>query len=166
MKRLLWVLVVFLLAGCGWNESCTKHYTSYTIGKEKAVPVGAEMVQTGSCAVKHYDPTGLNKILWDRQPCDVTNDDPLLFKELIYSGRDGNTLHIIYREYSIGVDRDSQGVRLSSFARPSYFQSAFYDLSESDTVVFQDWTIKVIDANNQEIRFAVQREPAPIGDFF
>jgi hypothetical protein len=43
--------------------------------------------------------------------------------------------------------------------RTPFFQHVYYDLKTSDTIVFQDWVLKVLDTNNQNIRFKVVKEP-------
>jgi hypothetical protein len=69
-------------------------------------------------------------------------------KELLYSGREGDVLHITYREYSV-----------RGLARTPFFQQVYYDLKNSHEIVFQDWVLQVLDANNQQIKFKVVNEP-------
>jgi hypothetical protein len=159
MKRIITVglLVVMSLAffGCGWNKVCLEERksTSFNVGEEKTTVVGAEMVQTTfsitQCVSTRYEPTGLNLTLFKREPM-VIRDEPIqesVERELLYAGRQGNILHITYREYT-----------LRGMARTPFFQNLYYDLNTSDTIVFQNWIIKVLDANNQHIRFKVVNE--------
>jgi hypothetical protein len=93
------------------------------------------------------------------------NDDywePLTDKELIYSGREGDVLHITYREYYQW--RDYKTGLVSSYARTPFFQHVYYDLKTSHEIVFKDWVLQVLDANNQQIKFRVVKEPAKPGN--
>lgn len=151
------VLVVLLsLVACSWSKQCTKT-SSYNIGEEKIVTVGSEMVQAG-CFAARWEPSGwLNKILWGDKVIKDEDFQALIDKELLYAGREGDILHISYREYF--RFRDYKTGLLSSYAREPYFQQVFYDLKTSNTVVFQDWVIQVLDANNHQVRFKVLIEP-------
>ena len=72
----------------------------------------------------------------------VPTDDS--FREaLIYTGRAGNTLRLSYREYR------------KDLARPAFFQELTYDLDRSSHVVFRNYRIEVLEANNEVIRFRV-----------
>jgi len=151
-KILVLFLLLPLLASCGWHTQCTKR-TSYVLGEEKTASVGSEMVQLG-CFVMRHEPTGLNKDFWNRTAYDFNVVNPMILKELLYSGRAGNILHITYREYIRG-----------GYIKPAFTQMVQYDFKASDMIVFQDWVLQVIDANNQTIRFRVTTEP-PQGDWY
>ncbi|MDP2853554.1 MAG: hypothetical protein Q8O28_04815 [Smithellaceae bacterium] len=155
MKRLALVLILLLpIVACGWNYQCTK-YTSYNLGEENVAAVGSEMVQTG-CFAARYDPTGLNRDLWKRSSYNDSSFVQLIDRELRYAGREGDVLHITNREYSPFTTDRTYSVGLT---RTPFFQQVYYDLKTSDKIVFQDWVIKVLDANNQQIRFKVVKEP-------
>ena len=62
---------------------------------------------------------------------------------LIYSGRVGDRIRISYREFS------------GSVARAPFTNEAEYDLSASDTIAYRGAKIRVIDANNESIRYEV-----------
>jgi hypothetical protein len=157
MKRQLLVFVLLLsIVACGWNHPCTKS-RSYNLGEEKIAVVGAEMVQNG-CFAARWEPRGLDKVLWQRKAYNDDAWEPLIDKELIYAGREGDVLHITYREYFKWVDYKTGSV--SSYARTPFFQQVFYDLKKSDVIVFQDWMLQVLDANNQQIKFKIVKEPA------
>jgi hypothetical protein len=144
MKKIICLFAVILLFGCGWNHQCLKT-GSYNIGEEKMAVVGSEIVQ-GGCFAARWNPSGaIVRLL--RDPYDDTYFTPWIDKELLYAGREGDTLHITYREYSI-----------NGIARTPFFQQVYYDLKRSNEIIFQDWTIQVIDANNQQIRFKVVKE--------
>jgi hypothetical protein len=169
MKRLSITALVFvlllLIAGCGWNKVCLKELsTSYTLGVEKITVVGGEIVQTilygyeytnkygvVDCVITKYEPTGLNLTLFKREPEIIDNSSykyPFIpNKELLYAGKEGNILHITYREYT-----------WKGLARTPFFQNLYYDLKTSNTIMFQNWSILVLDANNHQIRFKVIKE--------
>jgi hypothetical protein len=67
--------------------------------------------------------------------------------ELVYSGKAGNVIKIVYREYS------------NDYARPAFSQELQYDLGETTTLKFRKTTIQVIRASNQEISFRVLESP-------
>jgi hypothetical protein len=152
-KTLVLVLLLSLpLAACGWKVQCTKP-TSYKIGVEKVATVGSEMVQTG-CFAAQWEPTGISQILWQTKSYD--DFSPWINRELRYAGREGDVLHVTNREYSPFVTDMTYSVGLT---RTPFFQQVYYDLKASDEIVFQDWVLKVLDANNQYIRFKVVKEP-------
>jgi len=155
IRQALVIVLLLALVSCGWNHVCTKT-RSYNLGEEKIVAVGSEMVQDG-CFATRWDPTGLNKILWKRDP--QNEYVALVDKELLYSGREGDVLHISYREFFRFLDYRNGVVSEKSGARTPFFQQVYYDLKTSDMVVFQDWVLQVLDANNQRIRFKVVQEP-------
>lgn len=74
-------------------------------------------------------------------------------KELIYTGDEGDIIHITYREYS----SDQAGYSL----QPELTQQLTYDLSNSNKIGFQDITILIEKADQEEIRFRVLDGPAP-----
>ena len=156
MGRKVLVLVLLLpIIACGWNHLCTKTRT-YNLGEEKITAVGSEMVKNG-CFARRWEPTGLNRDLWQKKAYNDDYWEPLIDKELLYAGRESDVLHITYREYFQW--RDLKTGIFSSYARTPFFQQVFYDLKKSDVIVFQDWVIQVLDANNERIKFKVVKEP-------
>ncbi|MEE2567749.1 hypothetical protein [Hyphobacterium marinum] len=63
--------------------------------------------------------------------------------EIIYSGRDENSIRMSYREYTD-----------ANLARQSFFQDLTYPAS-SQTIRFRDIVIQVYEANSEQIRFSV-----------
>lgn len=63
--------------------------------------------------------------------------------ELIYNGKQGNIIKVIYREYS------------NDMARPAFTQNLDYDLGEGDIISFKGCKIKVINAKNTGIQFKI-----------
>lgn len=143
-KALVLVLLLPIVA-CGWSSQCLQN-TTYNLGKETIAVMGTAMVQeTVGCLAIRYEPTGLNLTLFKKSPYLYTAE-PVILKELIYAGREGDTLHITYREYSV-----------KGYARTAFFQHLYYDLKTSDNIAFQDNVIQILEANNQQIRFKVIR---------
>lgn len=64
-------------------------------------------------------------------------------KELVYNGRSGDEIKIIYREF------------VNNMARPAFTQNLSYDLSEGDIISFRGCKIKVINAKNTGIEFVI-----------
>lgn len=70
-------------------------------------------------------------------------ESPSFKQELVYNGRVGNNLKIIYREYS------------NNMARGAFSQEAQYDLSISDVIAFKGARLKIINATNETIEYQV-----------
>lgn len=158
MRSKMVLLVLFLsITACGWNYLCTKT-TSYNLEEEKIATVGSEMLQAG-CFAARWEPMGLTKHLWQRKAYDETHFERWLDKELLYAGREDDVLHITYREYRNEGDWTTP-VKKGSIAKPAFLQQSFYyDLKKSDVIMFQNWVIKVLDANNERIKFKVVEGP-------
>jgi hypothetical protein len=62
-------------------------------------------------------------------------------RELVYSGKSGNTITILYREY------------MNDMARPAFSQELKYDLSDSKTIGYKNAKFEVVDADNMSIHF-------------
>ncbi|QGP80678.1 hypothetical protein [Sphingobium sp. CAP-1] len=75
-----------------------------------------------------------------RQPVLSERD---LQQTLIYSGRVGDRIRIGYRESS------------GNMARPAFSNEAEYDLSTSSEIAYRGARIKVLEADNQKIRYIV-----------
>jgi hypothetical protein len=63
--------------------------------------------------------------------------------ELVYSGKDGTTIRLTYREY--------QGL----LVRPDFDQDLVFDLSDSDVIGFRSARILVVEATNTSITYVV-----------
>lgn len=66
--------------------------------------------------------------------------------EIIYTGKAGDIIYLNYREYT------------DSLARPAFYQELKYDLSQSRELVFKNYRFKIIEANNEFIRFFVEND--------
>jgi len=64
-------------------------------------------------------------------------------RELAYNGKSGNTVFIIYREFS------------DNMARPAFTTEIKYDLSDTKIIGYKNARFEVIDATNMAIRYKV-----------
>ncbi len=131
MKRKTIVLGLFLLF-C----SCTTTYriSHYQLNKEYITKVGSPMVVREKCwGDSYYEAARLK--------------DCILRQELLYSGREGNVIHMTYKEYA------RQNGNYSS--AESFLQYVGYDLRQSDIISFRDIYFKVIEATETSIEFIV-----------
>ena len=71
-------------------------------------------------------------------------------QELIYNGRVGNNLKIIYREYS------------NNMVRGAFSQEAQYDLSVSDIIAFKGARLRIVKATNEALEYEVLSHFEPI----
>lgn len=74
---------------------------------------------------------------------------PSLSQELIYSGRSGSTIRIVYREF------------VNDYARPAFTQELTYDLNEGSEIGFRGVRIQVVEATNTKIVYRVVSSFSP-----
>jgi len=130
MKKALLVMVV-LLSGCGLSNGV---YITHNVtpGVEQTTSVGVPMLDIQTyCKNEVY-----NNILTSAT------------QQLIYSGKSGTVIRIMYREFA------------NQLARPAFSQDLTYDLAESPIITFRDTKIEVKEASNSNIRFLVLKSPA------
>lgn len=140
------VLATVIITGCASTVLERKTFKGYTVGKELTAPIGVPFLvdQDGTVeTVKTwvgllYSPNGWK--IEQRYSADFVR------KELIYSGKSGNTIEISYREFRGGL------------AAPAFYQNLKYDLSESKKITFQNFQIEIINAGNQSITYRVVRD--------
>lgn len=70
-------------------------------------------------------------------------DEPNFRRELVYNGRAGSAIRLLYREFS------------KDMIRPAFSQELTYDLSEGKIVGFQGVRIEVLETNNIGITYRV-----------
>ena len=131
MKRRT-ILLGFLLLLC----SCTATYRIelYQLNKNYVKEVGSPMVVREKCWGDSYYQAATLKNCIVRQ-------------ELVYSGREGYVIHIIYKEYV--------GENSNYSPKESFLQDVGYDLRQSDIVSYRDIYFKVIEATKTSIEFMV-----------
>lgn len=140
------VLLATILTGCASTVLERKTLKGYTVGNVLTSPIGVPFLvnQDGTVeTVKSwvgllYSPDGWK--IEKRYSADFVR------KELIYSGKSGNTIEISYREFRGGL------------ASPAFYQNLKYDLSESILITFQNFQIEVINADNQAITCKIIRD--------
>ena len=69
------------------------------------------------------------------------------YYELLYSGKSGNVIRLLYREYS------------NDYIRPAFTQDVQYDLSETKRIRFKHTVIDIVEATNMEIKYKVIDSP-------
>ncbi len=131
MKGKIIVLGLFLL-----SSGCTTTYRIdlYQLNKHYVTQVGSPMVVREKCwGDSYYEAARLK--------------DCILRQELLYSGREGNVMHVTYKEYAKQYGDDS--------SVESFLQYVGYDLRQSDIISFRDIYFKVIEATETSIEFMV-----------
>jgi hypothetical protein len=131
MKRKT-IVLGFLLLLCG----CTTTYRIelYQLNKNYVTEVGSPMVAREVCwGDSYYEAARLK--------------DCIMRQELLYSGREGNVIHMTYKEY------ERQNGNYSSVE--SFSQHVGYDLRQSNIISFKDIYFKVIEATEKFIEFMV-----------
>ena len=147
MKRITIVAAtVLLLQGCATSTLESKTFKSYRVGETKTVTIGDAFLtdQNGSISTVREWVGVLNSPDGWRVSQKASQD--FVKKELLYSGKSGNTIKISYREFRGG------------FAAPAFSQNLEYDLNESKTINFQKFTLEVLSATNQAITYKVLKD--------
>ena len=121
-----------LFTGCGLydlpDESDLKTVKNYTPGITKSINFGSVMISFQ----KVY--------FYQNKPY------PRVAEEILYSGVDGKVIKLQYRElYRDGYPKD-------------FTQDLTYDLAASDIIVFRNYQIKVIEADNSKMSFIVLKD--------
>jgi len=116
--------------------SCTTTYRIdlYQLNKNYATEAGSPMVVREVCWGDNYYEAAKLK-------------DCILRQELLYSGREGNVIHMTYKEYA-RQNGDFSPVE-------SFLQYVGYDVRQSDIIGFRDIYFKVIEATETSIEFIV-----------
>ncbi len=141
------MLCLTVFAGCSTITHKRKQYTrNYSINVEKRTAVMSSMVIYEHIKyIKASRPTGDMQSTDHWQAIEYPSDDSFK-EELIYRGRSGNIIRLSYREFRRDV------------TRPDFSQELTYDLSGSDIIIFKRYRIRVLDANNEYIRFIVLKD--------
>ena len=133
--------LLLLLCGC----TTTYRIERYDLNKKYVTEAGSPMVVREECWGDSYYRAATSKHCVMRQ-------------ELLYSGRDGDVIHMTYKEY-VGQDGDYSSTE-------SFLQNVGYDLRYSDIINFRDIYFKVIEARKTSIEFMVidplRYQPYPV----
>jgi len=126
------IVLGLLLLTC----SCTAIYRidRFDLNKRYIAGAGSPMVVREKC--------------WgDSYPRAAASKDCILRQEILYSGREGDVIHITCKEYA--------GENGNYSSQESFIQNVGYDLRQSDIINFRDIYFKVIEASKTSIEFMV-----------
>ena len=148
---IVWAIVfisflVVSIFGCGESRIQVirnEVIPNYTINQEGYASVGSVMFSRDLCKFARIE-TWAGTGIYATQPKRTDH----IREELIYSGIAGDIIKILYRE---GIDRERS-------TRPSFFQELSYDLKSSSIIVFKNFRIEVLSANNEGIRFVILKD--------
>ena len=147
-ELITFVLAQYVLGGCASSVLESRRFKSYDIGAERSASIGAAFFvnQDGEVRrVKHWVGVLNSPDGW--RITDIYSED-FVRQELLYSGRSGDTIKIAYKEFR------------RNLAAPAFFQNLEYDLAKSKIIRFQRFTIEVIEATNEFIRYRVVSDTA------
>ena len=138
--------LTFGLAGCGTQTLAVIPTKSYHVGQQLRAPVGGTIlsVQSGVNRTTRRWVGILNSP--DGWQTSTSPSSDFVSKELLYSGKSGNTIELSYREFRGGL------------AAPAFYQTVKYDLNESKIVNFQNFQIEVYTASNNEMTGKLLRD--------
>lgn len=143
-----WITVAsaVLLSACASTVVEQRYFKSYAVGQEVTAATGNAMLvdQNGHVTNQRVWVGILNSADGWKNTEEVSAD--YYRKELIYSGISGSTVELNYREFRGG------------YAAQAFYQSVKYDLSQSNTVRFQNFTIAILSADNQQIRYKILKD--------
>ncbi len=143
----LLAIIVSLLSSCTEYsdlQRTMRQIKSYTIGSEIKSNMGDVMlsVRTGNFIVgKKY--VGDGNYGEDNWTVFESPETHIFHQELIYTGISSDTIYITYREYS------------SNMARPAFFLELKYDINISKLIVFRNYRLKILVADNEHISFKI-----------
>ena len=143
MRRFLLVFLVAILAGL-FSVSCGAPYyeKGYRLGISNTTALGMPIIQY----------TEKNSWANPQKVAGFTGPGRFM-QELVYTGRSGNTIKLIYREF------------VNDMARPSFYTDLQYDLSQSKIIVYKQYRIQVFDATNEAITYSVIADGGQPGEF-
>lgn len=142
-RVLMIIAFAFALAGCASTTLQRQTLKSYTVGVPASASIGETFLvdQKGSIeTVRTWVGILYSSDGWkteQRYSVDWVR------KELLYSGRSGQTIEIGYREFRGG------------YAAPAFYQNLKYDISALKAIRFQNFRIDVLDADNQTLKFKI-----------
>lgn len=144
--KIIAVASAALLVGCATQVLDTQSYRGYTVGQKLVAPVGGTFLVAHSGQVQTVKKWVGILNSPDGWAVEQRASPDYLRKELVYGGVANNVMEISYREYRGGL------------AAPAFYQSVKYDLSVSQTIVFQNFQIGVNRATNQGFEGILMRD--------
>lgn len=112
--------------------------------KNKWAIVSRQSADVGGSAKVWVEPETARFLPKARDVVDVSK--PFVNYEIIYTGRSGNTINLLYREFTP-----------DDLAKSAFFQSLSYEAT-SNTIRFRKLLIEVSKADNERISFTVQED--------
>lgn len=137
------IITITLFSGCASTTLEKREFKSYSVGKTETATIGEPFLVDQDGSVKKVKKWVGILNSPDGWKVEEHYTEDFVRKELIYSGKSGSTIDISYREYRGGL------------AAPAFFQNLKYDLSESNTLKFQNFVIEIYKADNQEITYRI-----------
>ena len=128
-KIIIFVLFSISLFGCGGGKYLKLNYAQ---GVEMSATTGNTMFSRIYGASNMFDANLLDRGYKE---------------EFIYSGKIGNIIKIDYQEYYFENSR--------WYARDKFFKHLEYDISTNTNISYQDFKIKIISADGNEVKFIV-----------
>jgi hypothetical protein len=133
MKIVITIMLPLFFIGCIPSSSAYL-YKSYELNTVTSVTVGSPMIT-------------VEEGYWQSQ-WGLPKTKRIAFSiELLYSGIANGAIHISYREYR------------ESLARPAFYQDLQYEYKPEMLMTFQNYVLKIFEANAERINFAVINEP-------
>lgn len=126
----------------GWKDKVYKPYEIATM--LRVTPGGTLQLLTRTLGDTYVEVRDVHGARATRQRGDLVGDAAGNFRrELIYTGKSGRSLGVMYREYK------------NDMARPAFYQQLQYDIDTDPVIGYQGARLKILSASNTEIRYEV-----------
>ena len=127
------IALSFVSSACHRRPIQPRTITNYTLGNVETASIGDPMIEVTNISFRRKNVGIFNTITITER----------FEQNLIYGGRADNVIKVMYREFGNG------------YARQAFHQELQYDLKESSTISFREFSIEVIEANNSSVKFKV-----------
>ncbi len=124
-----------------------------------SLEAGGFLVRSSDGRVKIHDSTANPPFVLKDTPNWVSTkyaavDTPHFRRELVYTGKSGSTIKLLYREY------------ISDMARPAFTQELTYEIEEDNIIGFQGVRIELLDTSNVSITYRLLNSFPPVSEEF
>lgn len=147
VTRRRWIIfsLIFaaLISGCATKVLETKSYRFYEIGKQASAKVGAPMLVCEKGIKKEKTWVGILNSPDGWKISETRDKDKYIRQKLIYGGRSGSAIKVVYREYREGSTIPEQQENLN------------FELSESNEIKVKNFLLKVLTADEDSIIYTV-----------
>ncbi len=143
VKKISLIIIFLFTIGCTSTVLKSSAFKTYSVGETVNANIGSPFLvaQTGTVqTVRRWVGVLNSPDGWGTT--DFYSPD-YIKKELVYSGKSGDTIDISYREYR------------GDLAAQAFYQSLSYDLSESTEVSFQNFRFRINSATNSAISVTI-----------